>query len=189
MVNGLQGKCEGLITRERHTVNGVEKSIIDFVIVSQDLVEYVGKMIIDDKRKYVLTRLTKTKHGIIKKKSDHNTMITELRVKWKSDRKSSKNEVYNLKSKECQKSFKQDTEDTSELSNIIDKDEDIDKITKKFVHRLDGFIKKHFKKVRVTEKVDKDLENLYKQKAELKNKDDRESKKRLEEVEAKMANN
>ena len=188
VVNGLQGKCEGLITRERHTVNGVEKSIIDFVIVSQDLVKYVGKMTIDDKRKYVLTRLMKTKHGIIKKESDHNTIITELRVKWKPDRKSSKVEVYNLKSKECQKSFKQDTDETSELSNIIDKDEDIDKITKKFVHRLDGFIKKHFKKVRVTEKVDKDLENLYKQKAELKHKDNRESKKRLEEVEAKMAN-
>ena len=149
VVNGLQGKCEGLITRERNTVNGVEKSIIDFVIVSQDLVKYVGKMNIDDKRKYVLTRLTKTTNGIIKKESDHNIMITELRIKCKADRKSSKMEIYNLKSKECPKFFKQDTEDTSELSNIIDKDEEIDNITKKFVHRLNGFIKKHFKKVRV----------------------------------------
>ena len=41
VINGLEGKCKGLITRERHTVNSVEKSVIDFVIVSEDLVEQV----------------------------------------------------------------------------------------------------------------------------------------------------
>ena len=66
VVNGLTEKCTGLITREIHTVNGIEKSIIDFVIVSQDLVKHVGKMMIDDERKYVLTRLTKTKNFIVK---------------------------------------------------------------------------------------------------------------------------
>ena len=133
VVKGLPGKITGLITRERHTVNGVKKSIIDFVMVSQDLVKEIGKMMIDDQRKYVLTRLTKTKKGIVKKESDHNTMVTELQLRWKPDTKSYKQEVYNLKNKECQKQFKHDTDNTKELSNIIDKEEDIEKATKKFL--------------------------------------------------------
>ena len=59
VVNGMADKCIGSITRERHTVNGVERSIIDFVIVSQDLVPEVASIMIDDERKYTLTRLTK----------------------------------------------------------------------------------------------------------------------------------
>ena len=57
----MRDKCKGLITRERHTTNSVEKSVIDFVIVSQDLVPEILSMMIDDDRKYVLTKLTKTK--------------------------------------------------------------------------------------------------------------------------------
>ena len=34
VVNGLEDKTEGLITRERTTINGIEKSVIDFVITS-----------------------------------------------------------------------------------------------------------------------------------------------------------
>ena len=33
VINGLKQKCDGLITRERHTVEGVERSVIDFVIM------------------------------------------------------------------------------------------------------------------------------------------------------------
>ena len=74
VVNGLEDKCTGLITRERTTTNGDEKSVIDFVIVSQDLVEMIKSMLIDDKRKHVLTRLTKTKKGI-KKRSLTTTLL------------------------------------------------------------------------------------------------------------------
>ena len=187
VVNSLQGKCTGLITRERNTVNGVEKSIIDFVMVSQDLVKEVRRMIIDDERKYVLTRLTKTKKGTVKKESDHNTIFTELDIKWKPDTKQYKQEVYNLKDKESQRSFKEDTDNTKELSNIIDKEDEVDKGTKKFLKRINGFITKHFKKVKVKENVDKELEGFYKQKAELKNKEDIASKQKLADIEAEMA--
>ena len=39
VVNSLETKVKGLITRKRVTVDGVEESVIDFVIVSSDLVE------------------------------------------------------------------------------------------------------------------------------------------------------
>ena len=79
VVNGLQ-VCKWLITRERSTVDSIEKSIIDFVIISHDLVEHVKSMMIDDDCKYVLTKLTNTNNEIVKKESDHNTIVTELKV-------------------------------------------------------------------------------------------------------------
>ena len=48
VVNGMEQKCTGIITRERHTINGIEKSIIDFVIISEDLVTEVESIFIDD---------------------------------------------------------------------------------------------------------------------------------------------
>ena len=73
VVNGIQGKCTGLITRERRTVQGVEKSVIDFVIVSRDLEKHIEYMHIDDQRKNVLTKLIKTRKRHTKKvESEHN---------------------------------------------------------------------------------------------------------------------
>ena len=67
VVNGLGEICKGVITRERTTTISVEKSIMDFVIVSNDLVSDILSMMIDDERKHALTKLTKTKSGIQKK--------------------------------------------------------------------------------------------------------------------------
>ena len=39
VVNGIVAKRKGIITREKITVAGVERSVIDFVIVSHDLKE------------------------------------------------------------------------------------------------------------------------------------------------------
>ena len=56
VVNGPKDKSEGLITREMTTVNGVERSVIDFVIVSSDLVKIIKHIQIDDKQTNVLTK-------------------------------------------------------------------------------------------------------------------------------------
>ena len=41
VVNGLTGKQKGVITRERHTVSGVERSVIDLVIMSSDMTKHI----------------------------------------------------------------------------------------------------------------------------------------------------
>ena len=161
VVNGMRDKCEGLITRERRTTNSVEKSVIDVVIVSQDLVPKILSMMIDDDRKYVLTKLTKKKSELQKKESDHNTIVTKLNDKWKTEAKEKKREIYNMKNKESQMSYKKETDCTRELSDINDKDESVEKLTKKILKRLDGFVHNNFKKIRVTEKIDKELEKMY----------------------------
>ena len=63
VVNGLKEKCVGVITREKCTVEGVERSVIDFVIIISGLVKHIEAMHIDDKRIHVLTKLFKTKKG------------------------------------------------------------------------------------------------------------------------------
>ena len=37
VVNGLKEKRKGVITRQRSTVNGIEQSVIDFVIIPNNL--------------------------------------------------------------------------------------------------------------------------------------------------------
>ena len=44
--------------------------------------EKISEIIIDDKRDLVLTRLTKTKTGVKIKQSDHNSIITQVKVNW-----------------------------------------------------------------------------------------------------------
>ena len=50
VINGLKGKCSGLITREKTTIDSIERSVIDFVITSSDLIQHIESMHIDDKR-------------------------------------------------------------------------------------------------------------------------------------------
>ena len=60
VANGLADKCQGLITMKRTTEDGVEESIIDFVIVSTGLVCDL-KIVIPTSDHYVI--LTKFKLG------------------------------------------------------------------------------------------------------------------------------
>ena len=71
--------------------------------------------------------------------------------------KKRKREIYNMKNKESPMIFKKETDCTRELSDINDKDESVEKLTKKFLKHLDGFVHNNFKKIRVTEKIDKEL--------------------------------
>ena len=51
VVNGIQGKSKGLITRSRSTMDGEENSTIDFEIISSDMVQELISVEIDEKRK------------------------------------------------------------------------------------------------------------------------------------------
>ena len=63
VLNGVESKCDGAITRRRVTKDNIEESIIDFVITSADLIDDVESIVIDEARKHVLLRATKTKRG------------------------------------------------------------------------------------------------------------------------------
>ena len=51
--------CEGVITRNRTANDNIEKSVIDFVIISGDLLPLVTSMIIDENREFSIERIRK----------------------------------------------------------------------------------------------------------------------------------
>ena len=73
---------KGVVTRKRVTSNRTEESVIDLVLVSSELGQLTKSVQVDEEHKYALTRITKTKKGVVTKRSDHNTIITDLEVVW-----------------------------------------------------------------------------------------------------------
>ena len=172
VIGNSMKQCQGLITRKRVTKNATEESIIDFVIFSDDLKNEVESIVIDDERKHVLTRLTKTKKGVVKVESDHNVIFTNLKLTWDKKVREQRTEIFNLKNIECQKVFKEATtieNNNHYLSSVFDEKDDINNLTEKFMKRLQKTIKKCFKKVRVTERVDNEKEDLFRKWKEMKN--------------------
>ena len=85
MANGWQNKISGVVTRSRTTVNGLEKSTIDFVIVSSELVDHIESIVIDEDKVNCLSSNVRTKKGVKVTKSDHNSIIKNFKVMWKRD--------------------------------------------------------------------------------------------------------
>ena len=125
-------QCKGLITRKRITKNGTEESIIDFILFSDDLKNDIEAIVIDDKRKHVLTKLSKTKNGVRKVESDHKSIYTHLNLAWEKRFRMQRQELFNLKNKDCQELFIEATQVENSnryLSSVFDEEEDLDKAT------------------------------------------------------------
>ena len=80
VVNGMLEKCKGSITRRRETVNGVEQSIIDHVIVSHGLKEDIESLDIDECGNKAITNLGN--RNFLGNRSDHNVLLTTFNLKW-----------------------------------------------------------------------------------------------------------
>ena len=176
-----------MVFRRRITKDSIEESIIDHVLVSGDLADYLESILIDEERLHVLTRLTKTKKGVVKKQSDHNVIISKFYFQWNKKIQSERIEIYNLKNVESQLKFKQMTNDNDTLSAIFDSENDLNKATELFIKKLNKCFKSCFKKIRVSEKPNKEVEELFAKRKELRNNEDEKSKLELEQVENKLA--
>ena len=182
IVGNGSDKCQGVITRKRVTKNRTEQSVIDIILFSSHLSKHFVSMHIDEEKKHVLTRCSKTKKGIKVKESEHNVIITEFKCNIKTDNVNDKIEVYNLKNKECQSQFKKYTEETTMLSSTINEEDDINKVIKRFMKKLNGSIAHCFRKVRVNKPNNDNNDELFNKRRLLKNKLDGETKKELEKV-------
>ena len=114
VVNSLE-QCEGLITRFRKTINGEEKSVLDFFIVCDKVRSYLNKMVVDEENQHSLTNFHPANQGRKVKVSDHNPLIMELNL-MSSGRKSERLELFNFKNEECQKTCHSLTNETSRFS-------------------------------------------------------------------------
>ena len=84
-------KCPEAITRKRATTYRTEESCIDLVMISTDMNSQFMSLHIDKEKKHVLTRITKSKNGIVTvKESDHNVLITTFENVHVSENKNTK---------------------------------------------------------------------------------------------------
>ena len=185
VMNGQQDKCKGAITRVRSTGKVEEKSIIDFVIACEEAAEMIDNMVIDEERKHVLARFTKTKTGVKVKESDHNSIITNVRANWNKNDVPKREETYNFKNKECLQNFKEMTSQGRFLSEVFDdENKDINVKTKQFLKRLKFVITKCFRKIRVKkQEKNGELDELFDKRRELRTKKDEVSQQELASIE------
>ena len=93
-------------TRRRVTVDSTEESIIDHLIISDDLKDDLESLTIDEERNHVLTKTKKTKNGVERVESDHKPLVTKFKMTWNKKKKSKRIEMFNLKNRNCQIKFK-----------------------------------------------------------------------------------
>ena len=187
VANGLKDKCEGLITRRRETQNALEESIIDHVLVTEDLAKEIVLVKIDEEKNHALTKLIKTKNGTKVKSSDHNPILTHFDIKWNKKASKQRIEMFNLKNQEGQEKFKILTSKTNEFTEAVQKNEDINLCTQNFLYCLNSFIRRCFKKIRIVNKPMKDIDELFERRRKLRNKTDEKSNRELKEVEKRLA--
>ena len=120
VLNGVSEKCKGSITRNRVTVDNTEESIIDHVIISDDLKEQFVSLMVDEERNHILTKVTKSKRGIIKTTIDHNVLVSKFELTWSRKLKPNIVEMYNLKAK-----FKVMTDQGTFLSEVFNNHKDL----------------------------------------------------------------
>ena len=158
VVNSLN-ICEGLITRFRKTINGIERAVLDFFLCCDKLQPYLLKMRIDEDSHIALTNFKPVAEGKRATTSDHAVMELELKLKF-SKEKPTRKEIFNFKNKDCQKKFHEKTTETNDLSSIFVEEGEVDKQFKKWWSKLNSFFQQTFKKVRIKEGFKKTLSEL-----------------------------
>ena len=77
VVNALP-QCEGLVTRMRVCNGAVEESILDFFVVCSRVLPFVKRMVIDERKQYILTNYKTAKKGGEAIDSDHFTQYMDI---------------------------------------------------------------------------------------------------------------
>ena len=143
IVNSLS-LCKGLITRQRTTTIGEERSVLDLFLVCFRVFPLLKEMFVDEKKEF---QLTASKHKNKTIESDHN--LIELKI----DRtfnvtKPSRKEDFNLKDKDGQLCFKELTTTTSKFTNQLNVTVPFQEKIKLWQKTLNSFIHQSFTKIR-----------------------------------------
>ena len=116
VVNG-SNKCQGLITRRRNTVRGMEESTIDFFIVCPRLFVMIEKMIIHEQRFLSLTKYASRGGKRSIKDSDHLILEMVVNSSWNSKLNEENNriEIYDYINEESFQRFQELTDNNEYL--------------------------------------------------------------------------
>ena len=148
----MDEKCQGSITRHRKTKNGDEKSIIDFLLVCDQLKVHFEQMIIDEERTHILTKYSSVKGVKTKIESDHNIQFAKFNIKYNEIRIRTKREIFNFKDSICQEMFFKVTENTKKLSSCFQSNDSFLKQSDNFMKTLNRTFQQCFTKIRIKNK-------------------------------------
>ena len=126
--------CQGSITRHRSTKSGEDKSIIDFMLVCDQLKIHLEKMIIDDEKTHILTKYFTMKGIKTKIENTHNVQFAKFSLRYNEIKIKTKREVFMFKNVDCQKTFVNVTENTTKLSSCFQSKEE------NFLNQSDNFL-------------------------------------------------
>ena len=126
-------------------------------------------MIIDEDKKYSLTKFS-TKKGIKSiKNSDHNPLFLELDLRWSSLDTTPRIEMFNFKNIEDFKIYQNNTEQNDELLECFKNVVDFNAACKKWLKVFNNIIRKSFKKIRISKsKNSVDLDQMFAKKESIK---------------------
>ena len=127
----------------------VEESVIDFLIISVDIMHGLKDLIIYEEKEHALTNVRHHKKGLKLVTTDHNVVLSKFKVPVEVNIDKERIEIFNFRNKANQKLFTEATSKTTKLSEVFDTNQDINTQTKKFLKRLEKTMNKCFKKVRV----------------------------------------
>ena len=150
MICNASEKCQGTITRQRTTVSGTEKSVLDYLIVCQDMYTLLDSVKIDDKRALTLSRYLNKSGNTIVTKSDHNIIQAKFDLKWcrQKHMKNVRTEVFNFKNTDGIQKFKELTSGST-LSSCF-KGGDVVKESNHWLKEFNNILQRSFKKIRLT---------------------------------------
>ena len=146
------GKCFGTITRIRKTTHSEEKSVIDYFVVCHEFFELICSLLIDEERKYVLTKYSSRMGVKCIKKSDHNVLVCSLNIKWDNRIRKERKEVFKLKDVEGLRSFSEKTSNCSKLVQLSQHSTDFLDDADKWMKTIENIKHQSFKKIRITGK-------------------------------------
>ena len=110
-----------VITRYRKTSMRTEESVLDFFVVCEKFFSFVTSMIVDEERKFALSKFCTKVGRKSLKVSDHNTLILNLNIKWNSKSNlETRQEIFNFKNEENFQTFEMLTESDDDLNNCFD---------------------------------------------------------------------
>ena len=150
VVNSLP-LCDGLITRRRICKGVVEESVLDFFVVCHRVLPFVNKMVIDERKKYILTNYQLANSGGKSKDSDHFTEFIDLDIKLISE-KPERVDIFNFKDEQSLKNFRKSTTETEEFTECFKDDTPLPLQVERWRKVLNSHCNQSFKKIRIQKK-------------------------------------
>ena len=128
-------------------------------------------MIVDEKREYCLSNFDQLKKNQRVIESDHNGLILDIEIQF-SQKKPERQEMFNLKNKECQEAFTNETELNEELLKCFENNLPLEVQSRKWLKAFNSILHKCFRNIRICQKkkiIESSENNLIKERIKLKN--------------------